>query len=76
MQASVGGQVEELDHGTSGNTLSKRRRLTVHGLAKILNLAKKELLGIPSQRSFGKSDVDLGSHYLQLMLRTFKLITQ
>jgi hypothetical protein len=54
----------------------ERERLTFHGFPKPLDLLEKKLFGIHSPRSFGKSNVDLGSHYLQLMLSVFKLVTQ
>jgi hypothetical protein len=58
----------EIDH--------ELKRLTFHGFPKVLDFLEKELFGIHSPRSFGKSNVDLGSNYLQLMLNVFKLVTQ
>jgi hypothetical protein len=52
------------------------KRLTFHGFPKVLDFLEKELFGIHSPQSFGKSNVDLGSNYLQLMLSVFKLVTQ
>jgi hypothetical protein len=51
-------------------------RLTLHGFPKVLDFLKKELFGIRSPQSFGKSNVDFGSDYLQLMLSVLKLVTQ
>jgi hypothetical protein len=50
--------------------------LTFHGFPKVLNFLEEELFGIRSPRSLGKSNVDFGSDYLQLMLRILKLVTQ
>jgi hypothetical protein len=51
-------------------------RLTFHGFPKVLDFLKKKIFGICGPRSFGKSNVDLGSDYLQLMLSVLKLVTQ
>jgi hypothetical protein len=39
-------------------------RLTFHGFPKVLDFLKKELFGVRSPRSFGKSNVNFGSNYL------------
>jgi hypothetical protein len=48
--------------------IKEHGRLTSHGFPKALDFLKKELFGIRSPRSFGKSNIDFGSNYLQLML--------
>jgi hypothetical protein len=45
------------EHGAKTN--QELERLTFHGFPKVLDFLKKELLGIRSLRSFGKSNVDL-----------------
>jgi hypothetical protein len=50
--------IKESDHGISANILSRTRILTLHGLAKIFDLAEEELLCIPNQRSLRQSDID------------------
>jgi hypothetical protein len=62
------------EHGAK--TDQELRRLTFHGFPKALDFLKKELFGIRSPRSFGKSNIDFGSNYLQMMMSVFKLITQ
>jgi hypothetical protein len=51
-------------------------RLTFHGFPKVLDFLEEELFGIRSPQSLGKSNVDFGSDYLQLMLSVLKLVTQ
>jgi hypothetical protein len=54
--------VTSSEHGAK--TDRELERLTFHGFPKILDFLKKELFGIRSSRSFGKSNVDFGSDYL------------
>jgi hypothetical protein len=61
-------------HGSK--TYQELNRLTFHGFPKVLDFLKKELFSIRSPRSFGKSNVDFGSDYLQLMLSVLKLVMQ
>jgi hypothetical protein len=62
------------EHGAK--TDQEPERLTFHGFPKVLDFLKKELFGVRSPRSFGKSNVDFGSNYLQLMLSVLKLVAQ
>jgi hypothetical protein len=57
-----GKDVTSSEHGAEID--QERERLTFHGFPKALDFLEKELFGINSPRSFGKSNVDLGSHYL------------
>jgi hypothetical protein len=69
-----GRDVTSSEHGAEID--QERERLTFHGFPKALDFLEKKLFGIHSPQSFGKSNVDLGSHYLQLMLSVFKLVMQ
>jgi hypothetical protein len=50
------------EHGAQ--TDQELGRLTFHGFPKALDFLKKELFGVRSPRSFGKSNVDFGNNYL------------
>jgi hypothetical protein len=50
------------EHGA--NRDREIERLTFHGFPKVLDFLKKELFGVRSPRSFGKSNVNFGSNYL------------
>jgi hypothetical protein len=50
--------------------------LTFQGFPKVLDFLKKEPFGICSPRCLGKSNVDLSSNCLQLMLSVPELIAQ
>jgi hypothetical protein len=76
MQASAVGQNRKSEHVISRDILSRTRRLTFHRLANIFDLAKEELLRIPSQRSLGQSDVDSRGDSFKLMLCGYQLIVQ
>jgi hypothetical protein len=69
-----GKDVTSSEHGAEID--QELQRLTLHGFPKVLDFLEKELFGIRRPRSFGKSNVDLGSNYLQLMLSVLKLVTQ
>jgi hypothetical protein len=60
------------EHGAK--TDQELERLTFHGFPKVLDFLKKELFGVRSPRSFGKSNVNFGSNYLQLMPNVLKLV--
>jgi hypothetical protein len=49
-------------HGTT--TDQELEKLTIHGFPKVLDFLEKELFGVRSPQSFGKSNVDFGSNYL------------
>jgi hypothetical protein len=66
--------VTSSEHGSERD--QELKRLTFHGFPKVLDFLKKELFGIRRPRSFGKSNVDFGSDYLQLMLSVLKLVTE
>jgi hypothetical protein len=51
-------------------------RLTFYGFPKVLDFLKKELFGVRSPQGFGKSNIDFGGNYLQLMLSVLKLVAQ
>jgi hypothetical protein len=50
------------EHGAQ--TDQELGRLTFHGFPRALDFLKKELFGVRSPRSFGKSNVDFGNNYL------------
>jgi hypothetical protein len=57
-----GKNVTSNEHGAQ--TDQELRRLTFHGFPKALDFLKKELFGVRSPRSLGKSNVEFGSNYL------------
>jgi hypothetical protein len=61
-------------HGVQAD--QELRRLTFHGFPKALNFLKKEPFSVRSPRRLGKSNVNLSSNYLQLMLSVLELIVQ
>jgi hypothetical protein len=69
-----GKNVTSNEHGAQ--TDQEHGRLRSHGFPKALDFLKKELFSVRSPRSFGKSNIDFGSNYLQLMLSVLKLIAQ
>jgi hypothetical protein len=69
-----GKNVTSNEHGAEID--QELERLTFYGFPKVLDFLEKELFGIHNPRSFGKSNVNLGSNYLQLMLSVFKLVMQ
>jgi hypothetical protein len=50
------------EHGAK--TDQELERLTFYGFPKDLDFLKKELFGVRSPRSFGKSNIEFGSNYL------------
>jgi hypothetical protein len=69
-----GKNVTSNEHGAQ--TDQELGRLTFHGFPKALDFLKKELFDVRSPRGFGKSNVDFGSNYLQLILSVLKLVAQ
>jgi hypothetical protein len=61
-------------HGAQAD--QELERLTFHGFPKALDFLKKKPFSVRSPRCLGKSNVDLSSNYLQLMLSVLELIAQ